>query len=124
MIPEAKINQEIKSMTLCVAGLSFILTGVFVLMDKFSLSVLLGIAVGSAASVGNFMLNIYTAKFSAKHDQKQASSIVILSKVSRAFLMGVIAYVILLVPLLHDMSGIVALFFPQISRAILYITKR
>ena len=74
MIPETKIKQEIKSIALCVAGLSFLLISLYVFADKLSLSVLLGTVIGSVASIGNFILNIYTAKFSAKFDPQKSCS--------------------------------------------------
>ncbi len=123
MIQQAKIKQEIASTSLCVAGLSFLLIGLYIFADKFNLSVILGTAIGGAASIGNFALNIYTSNYSAKYDQKKAARIVLLSKVIRAFLMGIIVYFILLIPLIHNITGIIALFFPQISRVIRYIIK-
>jgi len=123
MIPQAKIKQEIASTALCAAGLSFTLIAFYIFADKFSLSVVLGTAIGAAASIGNFVLNIYTAKYAAKYDQKKATRIIWLSKAARALLMGIVAYFILLIPLIHDITGIIALFFPQISRAIIYIIK-
>ncbi|SHO43722.1 hypothetical protein SAMN02745217_00331 [Anaerocolumna xylanovorans DSM 12503] len=123
MIPQAKIKQEIESTSFCVAGLSFLLIAFYLFADKFSLSVVLGTVIGSAASIGNFILNIYTAKYSAKYDQKKAAHIVLLSKIIRSFLMGIIVYFILMVPMVHNITGIIALFFPQISRGIIYIIK-
>lgn len=123
MIPQAKIKQEIESTSFCVAGLSFMLIAFYIFADKFSLPVVLGTVIGSAASIGNFILNIYTAKYSAKFDQKRAAHIILLSKVIRAFLMGIIVYFILMIPMIHNITGIIALFFPQISRGIICIIK-
>ncbi len=123
MIPQAKIKQEIASTFLCVVGLSFMLIGLYIFADKFSLSVVLGTAIGGVASIGNFILNIYTAKYSAKYDQKKAARIVLHSKIIRAIFMCIIVYFILLIPLIHNTTGIITLFFPQISRAIIYIIK-
>lgn len=95
----------------------------YIFADKFSLSVVLGTVLGSAASIGNYILNIYTVKYSAKYDPKKAGHIVLFSKVIRAFLMGIIVYFILIIPLLHNIAGIIALFFPQISRGIIYLVK-
>ncbi len=123
MIPQAKIKQEIASTSLCVVGLSFMLIGFYIFSGMFSLSVILGTAIGGTASIGNFILNIYTAKYSSNYDQKKADRIVLYSKVIRGFLMGIIVYFILLVPQIHNTTGILTLFFPQISRAIIYIMK-
>lgn len=124
MIPQAKIKQEIASTSICVAGLSFMLIGFYIFTDMFSFSVVLGTALGCITSIGNFILNIYTAKYSTKYDSQKAARIVLYSKVIRAFLMGIIVYFILLVPEIHNATGIITLFFPQISRAvIMYIIK-
>ena len=123
MIPQAKIKQEIASTSLCVAGLSFMLIGFYIFAGMFSHSIVLGTAIGGAASIGNFILNIYTAKYSSKYDQTKAARIILCSKVIRAFLMGVIVYFILLVPQIHNTTGILTLFFPQISRPMIYIIK-
>ncbi len=123
MIPQAKIKQEIASTSICVAGLSFMLIGFYIFTDMFSFSIILGTAIGGIASIGNFILNIYTAKYSSKYDPQKAARIVMHSKVIRAFLMGIIVYFILLVPQIHNTAGIITLFFPQISRAFIYIIK-
>ncbi len=123
MTLQEKLKQEIISMAFCVTGLSFILISFYIIMDKCNLSVMMGMVIGSAASIGNFILNVYTVQHSVKFDKQKASRIILLSKVIRMFLMGFIAYYILLVPLLHDFTGILALFFPQITRAFLYIIK-
>lgn len=124
MIPQAKIRQEIASTTLCVVGLSFMLIGFYIFAGMFSHSIILGTAFGGAATIGNFILNIYTAKYSSKFDPKKAARIVLYSKVIRAFFMGIVVYLILLVPQIHNATGILTLFFPQISRAIIYQIKK
>lgn len=49
---QTKLQREIKSTVFCVAGLSFIMVGFFVIVDKCDLSIILGTIVGSAAFTG------------------------------------------------------------------------
>jgi uncharacterized membrane protein (GlpM family) len=123
MITQAKVQQEIKSITFCVMGLSFMMIGFFVIADKFDLSVLLGTIVGSLASILNYSLYLITLRISTKYDPKKAALVIVLSKVFRLLLMSAVAFIILIIPMLHYITGIVALFFPQISRVVISILK-
>lgn len=124
MILQTKEHREISSMVLCVAGLSFTMVGLFVIADKCDLSVILGTIVGSAASILNYYLQILTLKYALNYERDKAVLIISLSKVFRMLLMSAVVVTILLVPVLHDVTGIIAMFFPQISRAAINILKR
>jgi len=120
---QTKLQREIKSIVFCVVGLAFIMVGFFVIADKCDLSVILGTIVGSAASILNYYLQVLTVKRAVDYERDKAVLIISLSKVFRMLLMSAVAFTILLVPVLHDVTGIIALFFPQISRAVISVIK-
>lgn len=124
MTPQIKENQEVSSMVLCVVGLSFTMVGLFVIADKCNVSVILGTIVGSAASILNYYLQILTLKYALNYERDKAVLIISFSKIFRMLLMSAIVLIILLVPVLHDVTGIIAMFFPQISRAVIHILKK
>ena len=110
-------------MVFCVAGLSCMMIGFFALAGNCDLSVVLGTLIGSAASLLGCSIHAAAARVSAKCDAGKAGHIVRLSGISRALFVSMVAAVILLVPVLHDVAGIAALFFPQISRAFISFLK-
>jgi hypothetical protein len=95
----------------------------YIFTDRLDLSVVLGSVVGSAASILNYALNVMTVQFSAKYDSKKAALIILMSKILRTFIMGFIAFIILLFPILHVVTGIAAMFFPQVRHVVLRIIK-
>ncbi|MGI6499197.1 MAG: hypothetical protein ACOX0U_10720 [Oscillospiraceae bacterium] len=117
------VYREIYHTALCVIGLSFMMISFYIFTDKFDLSVLLGSIVGSAAAILSYALNVMTAQISAKYDSRKAASIILMSKISRTFLMGFIAFLILLFPILHVVTGIAALFFANIRYWVIKILK-
>lgn len=123
IIFQAKVCREIYHTALCVIGLSLMMVSFYIFTDRFDLSVVLGSVVGGAASILNYVLNVMTAQFSAKYDPQKAASIILMFKVSRTFLMGFIAFLILLFPILHVVTGITALFFVNIRHWVIKVLK-
>ena len=99
------------------------MVGFFMIAGKCDLSIILGTLAGSAASILNYYLRVIAFQLSAKYDAQKAIFIIWMSRMLRMLLMSAVAFVILLVPMLHDITGIIALFFPQISRAAMSIIK-
>lgn len=118
-----KAYREVYQTALCVLGLSLLMVSFYIFTDKLNLSVVLGSVVGGAASILNYALNVITAQFSAKYDPKKAASIILMSKIARTLLMGFIAFLILLFPILHVVTGIAALFFASIRHWVIKILK-
>lgn len=116
---QPKAYREIYRNALCVIGLWIMMIGFYFMAGRLDRSVVLGSIVGSAASLLNFVLYMLTIQIAEKHDSREASSIVLASKVLRTFLMGFVAFVILLFPALHIATGIIALFFANIRYWIL-----
>lgn len=115
---EINIQQEIYNTAFCVIGLSLMMVSIYIVTDRCDLSVVLGSIVGSTASILNYALNVMTVQIAVKYDPQKAASIILMSKILRTFLMGFIAYLILLFPILHIGTGLTAMFFPQVSRLI------
>lgn len=116
---ETKAQREIGGTTLCVTGLSFIMLSLFVFADKFDLSVILGTFIGSCASIFNYSLQVLVIRISTKCNSNKTKIMIWVLDVFRVIFIVSIAFIIFLVPLLHNLTGILALFFSQISRAII-----
>lgn len=105
------IYKEIYQTILCVIGLFLIMISFYIFTDRLDSSVILGSMAGSAASILNYALNVFTVQISAKYDPRKAALIILMSKIFRTFLMGLIAFIILYFPIFHTTSGIVSMFF-------------
>lgn len=110
VILPTKAYREVYHTALCVFGLTLMMVSIYIFADRLDLSVVLGSVVGGAASIFNYALNVITAYVSAKYDPKKAASIIMMSKISRTFLMGFVAFLILFFPILHVVTGIAAMF--------------
>ena len=119
MIYQQKMQRDIAGTAICVVGLSLAMIGFFILAGKCNLSAVLGTIIGSTTSILNYSLRVLIMHSAAKYNYKKATLILRLSKVSRTLFIGAIAFIIFLFPLFHDVTGIVALFFSQISRSII-----
>lgn len=122
IIFQTKAYREAFHTALCVIGLSLMMVGFYIFIDRFNLSIILGSVVGGAASILNYVLNVMTAH-AAKNNQLNAASIILISKIFRTFLMGLIVYLILLFPILHVVTGITAMFFANIRHWAIKILK-
>lgn len=118
-----RVCREIYHNALCVIGLWIMMIGFHIIADRLDRSVVLGSIVGSAASLLNFALYMMTVQIAEKGDPTKARPIVRASKVLRAFLMGFVAFIILLFPALHVTTGIIALFFANIRYWVLRIKQ-
>lgn len=116
---QIKSQQEITGTFLCIIGLLFIVLAFFIFASKCDRSVVLGAIIGCAASILNEFLAILTRQLAAKYDAKKANVVILLAYGVRVLFMSTIVLIILLLPALHDITGILALFFPLLSRAIL-----
>ena len=116
-------QRELTRITFCVAGLSFMMMGLFVIAGRFNISVVLGTIVGSLSSMLNYSLYVITLNVSRKCDAKRAALALVLSRVFRILLVSMVAFIIFMIPMLNDITGIIALFFARISCAAIAIIK-
>lgn len=110
----AKSYREILHTTLYVIDPWLMMIGYYALTNRFNLPIVLGGIVGSAASILNYVLNVSTVHISMAFDPKKAISIILVSKIIRAFILGLVAFTIFLSPVLHVTTGIIAMFFIRI----------
>ena len=97
--------------------------GLFVIAGRFNISVVLGTVVGSLSSMLNYSLYVITLNVSRKCDAKRAALALVLSRVFRILLVSMVAFIIFMIPMLNDITGIIALFFARISCAAIAIIK-
>ncbi len=120
---QTKVKLDIAGTVLCVSGLSFMVIGFFILTDMCDLSRVLGIVMGSTASILNYSLQVLAMQSSAKYNFKKAALMALLSKIFGVLFIIAVAFIILLIPLFNNVTGIVSLFFTLISRAIISLIK-
>lgn len=109
MITQTTIPREIASIALCVAGLSFMMIGFFVIADKFDLSVVLGTIAGSSTAILDYSLYVITLQVSTRCDPSKAVLAIVLSRVFRIVLMSTVAFLDELVNFFkghHHIAGI------------------
>lgn len=82
------IYKEIYQTILCVIGLFLIMISFYIFTDRLDSSVILGSMAGSAASILNYALNVFTVQISAKYDPRKAALIILMSKIFRTFFNG------------------------------------
>ncbi len=123
MMSQTKVKRDIAGNVLCVSGLSFMMIGFFILSDKLDLSIALGFVIGSTASILYYFLQVLTMQISERYNLKKGALTFLLLKIFSILFISAVAFIILLVPIFHDVTGIVSLFFSQISRVIIALFK-
>lgn len=120
---QTKVKLNIAGTVLCVSGLSIMVIGFFILTDMYDISIVLGIVIGSTASILSYFLQVLAVQISEKYNLKRAALMALLSKMFGILLIIAVAFIILLMPLFNNVTGIVSLFFAQISRVIISLIK-
>jgi hypothetical protein len=116
-------KMDIAGTVLCVSGLSIMVIGFFILTNMCDISIVLGIVIGSTASILSYFLQVLAGQISEKYNSKRAALVDILLRMFSILLIVTVAFIILLMPLFDNVTGIVSLFFAQISRVIISLIK-
>ena len=117
------LKREMISISLCVTGLTLMVLGFFVVVDNLNLPILLGLIIGSSVSTCNYLLNVVFSCMALKHSPQKARIIIVLSKIFRSFLIGLVVYVIILLPSISIAAGIIPLLFVHISKGITILIR-
>lgn len=117
------IKIEIKSVSLCVAGLTFMVLSFSIFADAFNSAIALGLITGSLVSIFNYAMKVILTYISLKHNRKKARFITISSIFCRSLVLGAAIYFIILLPSLSIVTGIISLFFAHISKWIISAVK-
>ena len=114
-----KIDSTVLKETAFVAAvtlvLSALLQSVFLVIEKWDYTVLLGNVLGAAAGIGNFFLMGLTVQSSLGLEVKDAKSRMKLSQTLRTLLMFAVAVVGYLVPVFNLITVVIPFLFPRIA---------
>ena len=117
-----KIDRTVLNETIYIAVFSFILSllmeSVFLILNKWDYTVLLGNLLGLAACIGNFLLMGLTVQNAVMKEEKDAQNLIKLSQSLRLLMMFVIAIIGYLVPVFNTIAVIIPYLFPRIAVAL------
>ena len=119
-----KIDKTVKKETgfvlVFVLIFSVLMESVFLILDKWDYTVLLGNVLGAVAATGNFLLLGITVQNALGKDEKEARNRMKLSQMMRLFMMFIVALVAYLVPVFEIIAVVVPFIFPRIAIALRY----
>ena len=125
-----KIDAVVRRETLYVAAwtliLSVLMEAVFLVIDKWNITVLLGNLLGLFAAVLNFFLMGLTVQSAVSKEEKQAKDLMKLSMTLRNFLLVAFMVVGFLVPCFDVIAVLIPLLFPSVAvklRPLFFKTK-
>lgn len=111
------VRQETEYIAAFVLVLSVIMEAVALVIGRWSLSVLLGNALGALAAVGNFFLMGLTVQSAVKKEKKDASNLMRLSQSLRLLLQLGVVVLGYFISVFSLWAVVVPLFFPRIAAA-------
>ena len=119
---ENKVDSTVRKETLYIASaviiMSMLMEAVFLVVQKWDLTVLWGNLLGGGVAVLNFFLMGLTVQKALNKDEKEAAAMMKFSQTYRLLLIAAAAGVGALVPVFNVFAVIIPLFFPRIAIAI------
>lgn len=110
------VLKETKYIALWVVILSVLMEAVFLILNKWDYTVILGNLLGAVAAVGNFFLmGLTVQKAVQKEEEKDAKKLMRISQIYRNLLVLVILVVGIFVPVFNTWAVVIPVFFPRIS---------
>ena len=123
-----KIDPVVKKETAYIALVSFLLSlllqSVFLVLNKWDLSVLWGNLWGFFISVGNFFLLGLTVQKAVKMEEKEAKTLLRVSQSARLFGLFLLAGAAYLVPFLNLIAAVIPYLFPRFAIALRPLFKK
>lgn len=112
------VLKETRYMACFSLFLSLLMQAVFLVLQKWDYTVLLGNLLSFAAAVGNFFLMGLTVQSAVLKEEKQAKNLMKLSQTGRTSLLFLAAALGVLLPCFNTVSSLLPLFFPRIAAAL------
>ncbi len=110
------VLKETRYIATWVVILSLLMEAVFLILNKWDYTVLLGNLLGAVAAVGNFFLmGLTVQKAVQKEDEKDAKKLMRISQVYRNLLVIIILIVGMCLSVFNTWTVIIPVFFPRIS---------
>lgn len=114
-----KIDKTVLRETIYIACvtviLSLLMQSVFLVINHWDYTVLLGNVLGIIASVGNFFLMGLTVQSAVQKEPDEAKKLVKLSQMLRLFALLIIALIGYIVPVFNIIAFAIPLLFPRIA---------
>ena len=111
------VRKETGYISFSVLILSLLMEAVFLIIEKWNYTVLLGNVLSTAAAILNFFLMGLTIQNATKKEEKEARNKMKLSQSLRMMMLFVTAAIGCLVPCFHIAAVLIPLFFPRIAIA-------
>ena len=109
------VLKETKYIAAVTVILSVLLQAVFLILQKWDYTVLLGNLLGASTAVGNFFLMGLTVQKAVKKDEMEAKKVIKTSQTLRNFGLFVIGMIGVLAPVFNTITVLVPYFFPRIA---------
>ena len=117
-----RIDRTVLRETVYIAAFTLIFSmfmqAVFLVINKWDYTVLLGNLLGYVGAVGNFLLMGITVQNALGKGEKEAANLMKFSQRGRLFLLFVLALVAYLVPVFNIIAAVIPLIFPRIAIAL------
>ncbi len=117
-----KLDKTVLKETIYISAVTLILSilmqAVFLILQKWDITVLLGNVWGDIAAVGNFLLMGITVQNAVSKEPAEAKKLIQLSMTLRMLLLIIFAFAGYLVPFFHTIAAIIPFLFPRIAIAL------
>ncbi len=114
---DATVWRETQYIAVWVVILSVLMQAVFLVIGKWSYTVLLGNLLTALVSVLNFLLMGITVQKALDKDEKEAKTAVRVSQIYRKLLVIAVVAVGVLLPVFHTWAVVIPVCFPRIAIA-------
>ena len=116
-----KIDRAVIKETVYIASwvlvFSMLMQAVFLVLSRWSYTVLLGNLLGGAAATANFFIMGITVQKALGKEEKDAKSLMKLSQSLRLIMMIAVAFVAYIVPCFHLLAAVIPFLFPRLAIA-------
>lgn len=118
------VLKETKYIALVTLLLGVLQQAVFLIIGKWSLSVLIGGVYGWEAALGNFFLMALSVQKAVSQEEKDAKNTMKLSQNMRLLGLFVLALIAYLLPFVSTISAILPYLYPRIAIALIPIFRK
>lgn len=114
---DSTVLKETAYIALFTLIFSVLMQSVFLIIGKWSYTILLGNILGAAAAVGNFLIMGITVQSALDKEEKDAKSLMKLSQMLRMLMLFAVALIGYLVPVFNLLAVVLPFIFPRIAIA-------
>ena len=115
---DATVKRETRYIALWVLVLSAVMQAVFLVLNKWDYTVLLGNTLSGVTAIANFFLMGLAVQGAVLKDEKDAATAMKASQAMRMFIMFVVATIGVLLSCFNTVAVLAPFFFPRIAVAL------